>query len=165
MALKLSFDVPFQRRQRDLPIARGDGIVAAPTRRRLVAVLAHVQIAAAGIGVTDDLQGHRTEGIAFGRHPPRVGDEELLSRPHVDDGAVKDTTERAEQLVAKRRRRPLDRVHAERHGCGDRSDGLPPRAQRLGGEKAFEDDGRRRGDEEALLESFAEFLRCGDHES
>ena len=102
--------VSLQRGQRDLPAARHDRVVAAPARRRIVAVLADVQLAAAR-DRTDTVicSAIGPIGSPSGGIHQAVGDEKLLAGSHVHDRAVKHAAERAEQVVAERRRRPTRR--------------------------------------------------------
>lgn len=110
-----------------------------------------------------DLKRHRAQRRAFGRHPPAIGDQKLLAGPDIDDGAMEDAAERAEQIVAIRSGRPLDRIHAEWHRRHDNADGLPPLRQRGRIEEAREHRGRLRGDIETLFESTCGIRGWGGH--
>jgi len=81
-----------------------------------------------------------------------------LSRPHVDDRAVKDAAQGAEHLVAVRHLRPLHGKHAERHRRDDRVQRLPPHLQRLVVKKTREHRRRFGVDEQALLEPAGRIL-------
>jgi hypothetical protein len=99
-----------------------------------------------------DVQRHRAYRMTFGRHPPAVCDQKLMPGPRVDHCPVKHPAKRAEQVIPKRRGRPLNRVHAEGHWRRDRPHDLPPGEERLRHEETVEDDDRRRRDRQALLE-------------
>ena len=149
--------VALERNQRHLPAARDDRVVSAPARRGLVAILPHVQAATRRVRTAGHFEYHRPDRFALRRHPVGVGHHELMAGPGLDDRAVKHAAERAEDVVAVRRRCPLDGVHPEGHGRRDRSLRLPPRPQRVSLEETIEDDGRGGRNHDVLFETLVRF--------
>src|SRR4029453_6683866 len=99
------------------------------------------------------VQRHRTDGIALGRNPVNLGNEELAIGAIVHHGAVQDAAEGAEYRVREHRRRPFDGVDPEEPWGGHRTLDAPPVFERDGIEEGGDDRRRWRGNLEGVIDS------------
>ena len=148
---QLPFEQRFERVERAFPAEADHFVVAPPPLAVVTAGLSHTQPCRGAAVLTDRRAGHfhrhRPDRIAIRRQPEAVGDEEPLSRLEQHHRSAKHAAEPAENLVAEIGGPPFNRVRSERARRRDRSDDLPPRAQRGRIEERLEDDVGRRLDQ------------------
>src|SRR5262249_28527602 len=136
-----------------LPAQSNDVVVAFPPLAFLEPRLDHAYARLAVAGrLARDVERHRTDRVAVGRQPERVGDKESVARMELHHGAPEHPAEAPQDLVAKIRRQPLDGVRPERARRGHRMRDLPPGAERVAVEESLDDSPRGRGNHDRNVE-------------